>query len=57
MKKREMFQTACAICAAVSGFMFGCLCLSFYTERHDVLLLPFAAIGFIGSLVMWANRK
>jgi hypothetical protein len=54
MKK---FQTITAICAAVSGFMFGCLSLNFMIERHDPMLLPFAIIGFLGSVVMWANRK
>lgn len=54
MKK---FATICAICASVSSFLFGCLSVSFMIERHDPMLIPFALIGFIGSAVMWANRK
>lgn len=54
MKK---FATFCAISASVSSFMFGCLSVYFMIERHDQMLIPFALIGFIGSVVMFANRK
>jgi hypothetical protein len=54
MKK---FQLITAICAAFSGLMFGLLCLHYYVERHDLMIIPFAIIGFVGALVMWANRK
>lgn len=55
--KANTVATACAICAAISGFMFGCLSLHFYIERHDPLIIPFAVIGFVGSAVMYFNRK
>lgn len=54
MKK---FATITAICAAVSGFMFGLMSLALLIDRGDLMLIPFAIIGFIGSAVMWANRK
>lgn len=54
MKK---FQTITAICAAVSGLMFGCLSLYFAVTHRDLMLIPFAIIGFVGMFVMWANRK
>lgn len=54
MKK---FATITAICAAFSSLMFGCLSIHFFIERHDPMILPFAAIGFLGAAVMWANRK
>ena len=54
MKK---FQLITAICAAFSGFVFGCLCLHYFIEHHDWMILPFALIGFIGAAVMWSNRK
>lgn len=55
--KANTLATIFAICASVSGFMFGCLSLHFYVERHDPLIIPFAVIGFIGSAVMFANHK
>lgn len=55
--KANTVATACAICAAISGFMFGLLSLHFMIERHDLMLIPFAVIGFVGSAVMWSNRK
>ena len=54
MKK---FQLITAICAAFSAFLFGCLSVHFMIERHDLMLIPFALLGFIGSAVMFANRK
>lgn len=54
MKK---FATFCAISASVSAFLFGCLSVSFMIERHDPMFIPFALIGFIGSIVMFTNRK
>lgn len=54
MKK---FQTITAICAAFSGFMFACLSLSEAITRKDLIFVPFVIIGFLGALVMWANRK
>lgn len=54
MKKLQLIT---AICAALSGFMFGILSLHYCIERHDLMLIPFAIIGFVGALVMFANRK
>ena len=55
--KASTVATITAICAAFSGFMFGCLSLHFMIERHDLMLIPFVLSGFIGSAVMWTNRK
>lgn len=58
MKKiSKNMGTITAVCAAFSGFMFGCLSLFYLINRGDVMLAPFAIIGFIGAAVMWANRK
>lgn len=54
MKK---LATITAICAAISGLMFGCLSLHLAITRHDLMIVPFAIIGFVGSAVMWANRR
>lgn len=54
MKK---FQLITAICAAFSGFMFGILSVYEGIERNDAVFIPLAVIGFLGALVMWANRK
>lgn len=54
MKK---LQLICAICASLSGFMFGVLSTFYGITRHDAMLIPFALIGFIGSAVMWANSR
>ena len=51
------FNTFCAICSAVSGFMLGCLSIHAAITRQDMMFVPFAIIGFAGALVMWANRK
>ena len=55
--KANTVATICAICAAISGFMFGLLSLHFMIERNDLMFIPFAIIGFVGSAVMFANRK
>lgn len=53
----KRFATITAICAAVSSLMFAFMSLTLLIDRGDLMLIPFAIIGFIGSAVMWANRK
>ena len=55
--KASTVATITAICAAVSSLMFGCLSLHFAITTHDAMFIPCVLLGFIGSAVMWANRK
>lgn len=53
----KRFATITACCAAFSGLMLGFLSLAFLIKHDDLMFIPFAIIGFVGSAVMWANRK
>lgn len=57
MKENYAFGTFCAICSAISSFVFGALCLYSTFTTKDMMYIPFVVIGFIGSMVMYANRK
>lgn len=51
------FGTFCAICSAVTSFLFGAMCTIKYFTDGDFLWIPFAILGVFGSLVIYANRK
>lgn len=55
--KPSTLGTISAICAAFSGLMFGCISLYCMIKGRDLMFLPFTLIGFVGSIVMWSNRK
>lgn len=57
MDKKFVFGTFCAICSAVTSFLFSVLCVFFFVKGGDVTYIPFAILGLCGSLVMYANRK
>lgn len=57
MKENYAFGTFCAICSAASSFLFGLLCIYFGFKTKDMWYAPFALLGIIGSMVMYANRK
>lgn len=57
MKENYAFGTFCAICSATSSLLFGLLCIYFGFETKDMWYAPFALLGIIGSMVMYANRK
>ena len=57
MKENYPFGTFCAICSATTSFLFGVLCVFFGFKSGDIYYAPFAIMGFVGSLVMYANRE
>ena len=57
MDKRFVFGTFCAICSAVTSFLFGAMCIVKYFACGDFSWVVFSIIGFAGSLVMYTNRK
>lgn len=54
---KTKIQTLCAWSATLCSFMFGFLAASLAIERHDPILIPFAIIGVVSSVVMFFNRK
>ncbi len=46
-----------AVCAAFSSFMLGLLSLFFMIKEGELWHIMFVIVGFVGSAVMWANRK
>jgi prepilin signal peptidase PulO-like enzyme (type II secretory pathway) len=57
MKENYWFGTFCAICSAVTSFLFGIMCVFFGFKSGDISYAPFAIMGLCGSLVMYSNRK